>query len=162
MLCFVLISLLYCCASSLDNEKYFITNGICPFTTLGLALQNDKVGPIAGTTNGHHYGQMYCEILTPMRQLTRKVRILEIGFGCAHWNKGVGARLLKASLLMTEVKTFLCLRLIMAVIMKVIWKSRAASRSSTKSTQALQTRSSSGTSRTPRFLQKLSQTLVAH
>jgi hypothetical protein len=34
--------------------------------------------------------------MTPLRQLNRKPRILEIGFGCGHWNKGVGARLLKS------------------------------------------------------------------
>lgn len=83
----------HCNASS---SKYVMTNGICPFTTVGLEYEADKVGPITRVGSaGHRYGPMYCDILTPLRSSPRKLRVLEIGFGCGHYNNGVGARVIK-------------------------------------------------------------------
>ena len=83
----------HCNASS---SKYAMTNGVCPFTTVGLEYEADKVGPITRVGSaGHRYGPMYCDILTPLRSSPHKLRVLEIGFGCGHYNNGVGARLIK-------------------------------------------------------------------
>ena len=65
------------------GDKYALVNGVCPFTTLGLEYEADKVGPITRVNSaGHRYGPLYCDILTPLRSSPRKLRVLEIGFGC--------------------------------------------------------------------------------
>jgi hypothetical protein len=61
----------------------------CNLFDIGKALEDDKF-------TSHSFGTLYCELLNPIRTgLNRKIRMLEIGFGCGHHNHGVSARVWK-------------------------------------------------------------------
>lgn len=87
--------------ASAMSDKYALVNGTCPFTALGQGLEADRAGPAEQRPSGagHRYGSMYCDILTPLRSSPRKLRVLEVGFGCD--GAGIGgrrARLIKSFL----------------------------------------------------------------
>jgi hypothetical protein len=55
----------------------------CDLKQIGTTLQVDKVD------SSHRYEGLYCTLLQPLRHL--ELKMLEIGFGCAHRVKGRGA-----------------------------------------------------------------------
>jgi hypothetical protein len=70
----------------------------CPFLEIGIKHDCDKVwGWQKGIPTYHAYYNIYCEMLMHYRhaQIGRKVRMLEIGFGCAQTNAGASALLWK-------------------------------------------------------------------
>ena len=75
---------------NLTEPYWFMTsNDSCPLYHMGLILGDDKF-------TSHSYHNMYCEVFRDFKATQKKIRMLEIGFGCGHNNHGVSARIWKS------------------------------------------------------------------
>lgn len=80
--------LLTCSLHDNIKSEYIIAGHYCPLFELGRLYQNDKI-------ISHNYGNLYCELMQQFRHKEKKVKMLEIGFGCGHHNHGTSAQMWK-------------------------------------------------------------------